>query len=103
MTDLASALDAVEQVQHDALDVAGERIADAIAALAPFQMNGGRILPGVERAVKEELERLEQCMGNIASIASLHFTKHATEPPTPIESAVDEAHTAKVLQAKEAA
>lgn len=102
MSDMAAALDAAERVQKEALDEAGERVSDAIAALSPFQFNEGRVLPGVERAVKDVREKLTTTLNDLAAIVSLHFTKVKDEAPNPaIESEVNHAHLEVVRQAKD--
>lgn len=77
--EMAAALDQAEGVQRRALEEARYRVQQAVTALGPFEKHEGRIMPGIERAVKEERVRLGISLENLAKIAGLHLEKLAED------------------------
>lgn len=96
-----AALDDAEARQRLALGDAEARVREALEALAPFKSHEGRVLPGIEAAVRDVRAALETQAANLAKVVTLHLSGHEPKAePNPIEQRVDEAHTDRVIALK---
>ncbi|MGE0456455.1 MAG: hypothetical protein AB7Q30_23230 [Vicinamibacteria bacterium] len=87
---MGAALDTAEAVQRSALEEARARALDAVAALRPFESHEGRVLPGIERAVKDAREQLMKAAGALAAIVALHLGPKEEKPaPEKVDQRVD--------------
>lgn len=93
-----AALDDAERQQRDALSAAEDAVREAIEILAPFRVHEGRVLPGIEVAVRDVRNVLEAQAGNLAKVVTLHLSGHEPKPaPAPISESVNEEHAAQVI------
>lgn len=101
---MGAALTEAEAVQRASLKAAEEAVRDALEALRPFEVHEGRVLAGIETAVRDVRTRLTDAAGNLATIVTLHLDGEKKKPePNPIESAVDTDHAERVRLLRESA